>query len=201
MLSFKKIKFTGWLKVFSIIGLLLVSMSALSVYTMGENKAVAQAGGYYYNSCYDVANDYYSNCVVTTNSYSQNQNVVPQNNYNNYTYNRCNSGNQQIFYGQNSSMWCAYSYPTYSCGYFYKAQTGYDGFCNTGGDTSFDKSDIVPFETNIDCYPGGFKLYYYSRREGGRQNNYKGPLVCAYYPNRSRAELRWLPQTYTIQPF
>jgi hypothetical protein len=168
---------------------LLVSLSALTVFTMGANQTVALAGGIRSQSRFQIQNH---NVATQSSNHSYN---------NNYNFNSCNSGNQQIYYGQNSTAWCGNTYPVYSCGYFYKAQSGYDGFCNTGEDISFDKSDIVPFEVNIDCYPGGFKLYYYSRREGGRQNNYKGPLVCAYYPDRSRAQLKWLPQTYIVQPF
>jgi hypothetical protein len=65
-------------------------------------------------------------------------------------------------------------------------------------DTSFDASDIVPYR-DIECAPGGFRLYIYTRKEGGRdkQTN-SGPVICAFYPNNDKAQLRWYPRVYEV---
>jgi hypothetical protein len=190
------------LKLLSFISLLIIlSVSVFSFALTNNNPTKANATSCYYNypGCENDNvnsnninnNNYYNNSGY---SYYNNNNSNYQNRTSRFNLNRCYISDSNIMQSQDGTFWCG-RFINNGCTIFYKAISELNGLCSTGGDTSFDKNDIRAYrDGSLSCEPG-FKLYYYTRQQGGSNGN--GPIICAFYPDQDRNELRWYPRNYT----
>jgi hypothetical protein len=177
---------------------LVVSVFALPL-TKGS---VASASDYYdwnggYGDSLDDGSNYYDNGY---NSGNLNDDDYYDYNYNR-DYSRYDGCRDQYYQSSLDSDSLCVSYTEANCYDFYSADWE-SGMCspsfNSDGtiDTSFSKDDIIPQYEDIECAPGGYRFYLYARKSGGRGNDTSGPLICAYYPNKDRSQLRWFPRIY-----